>query len=65
MNNAVWVQLGKNMLLCSIIPPCAELSQGMGSRRWGSDLLQEAAGVKPPWADGYTADGKIPAHNPF
>ena len=36
----------------------------MGSRRWGSDLLQEAAGVNPPWEDGYTADGKIPAHNP-
>lgn len=34
---------------------------GNGERRWGSDLLQEAAGVKPPWADGYPADGKIPA----
>ena len=37
----------------------------MGSRRWGSDLLQEATGVNPPWEDGYTADGQIPAHNPF
>lgn len=53
------------MLRCSVIHPCAELRQAVGSQRWRPDLLQEAAGVNPLWVGGHTADGKVCANNPF
>lgn len=37
----------------------------MGEPEVGFNLLVRGCRGEASWADGYPADGKIPAHNPF